>query len=116
MSLAKLAEALIQSRRTLEISAGEEFFSDPVRDMLLDLFVRSCRGKQTTIHGACMASFAPPTTALRHLKNMEAGGLITSRVAEHGGPLRIVELTPKAWSAIIQSLEESRRLLGAALV
>jgi DNA-binding MarR family transcriptional regulator len=109
-----LAAAMLKVRRMLEQAITSDIFSDPVRDILLDLYVSEARGKCTTVTSACIASCVPPTTALRHLANMEREGLIESAEASDGR-VRMVSLTPTAKERLERYLGSAALILATAL-
>ena len=49
---------------------------EPAWNMLIDLALSGIEGRQVSVTSACIASFAPASTALRHIDVMEALGLI----------------------------------------
>ena len=55
---------------------GDELFFDPAWFILLDLFAAAIERKATTISIACVASGAPPTTALRYVATLVKRGLV----------------------------------------
>jgi DNA-binding MarR family transcriptional regulator len=59
-----------------EAEFPSELLGEPVWDILLDLFAAQEEGKRVSISSACIASGAPSTTALRHIKAMERSGLL----------------------------------------
>ena len=44
-------------------------------NILLDLFVQSANGRKVSVSDACIASLAPPTTALRYIGMLDQAGL-----------------------------------------
>lgn len=51
------------------------FFGEPAWDILLDLAIQKCAGREISVTSACIASGAPMTTALRWVSVLEAEGL-----------------------------------------
>jgi DNA-binding MarR family transcriptional regulator len=49
---------------------GEDLFVDPAWMMMLDLFVAYRTGRVVSVSSLCLASSAPPTTALRWINMM----------------------------------------------
>lgn len=73
------AKQIIRLRRKREklfsgIAAGE-VFGEPAWEMLLDLFVAKFHNKRIGVSSLCIASKAPPTTALRYITLMTQYGL-----------------------------------------
>ncbi len=52
----------------------------PLRDdpwvMLLDLYIRQCQGRPTSVSDACIGTRTPQTTALRWLGRLESCGVL----------------------------------------
>lgn len=66
----------ITHRRKRARTLPAELLGEPGWDILLDLFVRKCQGKNTSITSACTAAQVAPTTALRWIGSLERAGLI----------------------------------------
>lgn len=70
------------ARRLLEeMDARTAAFADavpvePAWPMMLDLYVRGAQRKRVSVSDACIASRAPPTTALRWIADLEKQGYI----------------------------------------
>lgn len=69
---------------------------DPVWDMLLDLLVARDRNDQTSIGSLCQGSGVPPTTALRHLEQLEQQGMIERWPDPEDQRRTLVRLLPEA--------------------
>ena len=54
----------------------EGFADGPGWNILLDLFVQSANGRKVSVSDACIASLAPPTTALRYIGMLDQADLI----------------------------------------
>lgn len=63
-----------RASRTKFLDAG--IYGEPGWNMLLDLYANKFEGRQISITSACIASGAPPTTALRHVSNFVDQGLV----------------------------------------
>jgi DNA-binding MarR family transcriptional regulator len=50
-------------------------FEDPQWLMTLDLFIAGEEGRQVSVSSLCCASGVPPTTALRHIRYLQAQGI-----------------------------------------
>ena len=92
----RLARHLYKLRRRREASFGAELFSEPAWDILLHLFVAAAEYRTVSVSAACDGAAAPPTTALRKLRQLEEARLIV-RVGDPGDARRsYVRLSPKA--------------------
>lgn len=76
-----LAAQAYVARRARDESFGANaiLFGEPAWDILLELYSAQANGRDTSITSACFAAQVPNTTALRHLGNLEAHGLIVRR-------------------------------------
>jgi hypothetical protein len=75
-STAAIVRDVIRARRTRERFFPDGLLMDPAWDILLDLYAAALEGRSVTISNACIASCAPPTTALRWIALIEQAGLI----------------------------------------
>lgn len=64
---------------------------EPQWRMLLDLF----GGNATSVTSLCLASGVPPTTALRHIGEMEAAGWIARAADDLDRRVSLLLLTPE---------------------
>jgi DNA-binding MarR family transcriptional regulator len=71
---AKAIRRLIQARRARGIYLGEDLFSDPAWDVLLEAYVRHLDQTRISVSELCDASGVPTTTALRWIKRLEEDG------------------------------------------
>ena len=71
-----LARRMYELRRRRDASFGDELFSEPAWDILLHLFVAAAEGRAVSVSSACDGAAAPPTTALRKLRQLEEARLI----------------------------------------
>ncbi|WP_208324932.1 MarR family winged helix-turn-helix transcriptional regulator [Novosphingobium sp. PhB55] len=105
--LERFAERLYKDRRKRSKHFDEDLFGEPVWDILLDLFICEGRGRPVSVTSVCIASGAPPTTALRYVSNLVAFGLLERRGDEGDARRVFVTLTEKGRSAMIACLEET---------
>ena len=78
-------------------------FADPAWDMLLHLYLKELEQQRVAVSKLCTASYAPETTALRRIDQLEREGLIT-RHKDHLDARRVwVELSPAGSSAMKSS-------------
>ena len=94
-----VSAALREWRQRTDYLPGE-LLSDPAWGMLLELLHAQIEQRPITVPELCTASAAAPSTAARWLDALEDRLLVTRRANPHelAGPL--VELTPKAASAL----------------
>lgn len=71
-AIAKSIVAQLQSRQKFFPGAT---FEDPQWLMMLDLFIAAEEGRDVSVSSLCFASGVPPTTALRHIRNLVSRGL-----------------------------------------
>lgn len=55
---------------------GDDLFSDPAWDMLLDLYISKISGMRISVTSLCIASHVAPTTALRWIAVLEQQNLL----------------------------------------
>lgn len=70
---------LMIERRRQEIGGCAGLFSDPAWFLMVDLFVRECEGRETSISSAVIASGVPATTGLRCLTALVSDGKLIRR-------------------------------------
>lgn len=95
----ELADRLFAMRRYRDQLLGAELFSDPVWDILLDLYRAEAHARTVKVSSVGLMSVAP-TTALRWLKIMQKRGLISRRDDPLDGRRVYVELTPQGKAQI----------------
>jgi len=105
---------IIQARRRREAVIGEDVFTDPGWDILLELYAVSLGRELTTITDVCTAAAIPFTTGLRWLKQLEAAGLINRAPDPKDGRRVLLSLSRSG----VQSMDKYFRgwLSGAAPV
>ena len=92
MGLATLQRIVTDRRQRERHFPG---LSDPAFAMLTDLALQHTQGRKVSVTSACLASYAPATTALRHISMLVGEGLI-ERVADPDDARRIwLELTER---------------------
>jgi hypothetical protein len=75
--LVELARQIYDARRKRSILHNwADLFGEPAWDILLDLFIAAHDGRHVSVTSACLASGAPPSTALRWLQLLEEKGLV----------------------------------------
>jgi DNA-binding MarR family transcriptional regulator len=88
-----LAQRIYRARRQRAEFWPAELFGEPVWDILLDLYIRACEGRDVSVTSACVASSVPSSTALRWLNLLESNGLVDRHDAPHDSRVHYVRLT-----------------------
>lgn len=89
------AESL-NHRRLLrqQLIGASELFGDPAWEMLVDLFIHDCRGKELSITSLCVAVHIPMSTGLRLVQKLCDAGILR-RIPDHiDGRRTIIKLEP----------------------
>ncbi len=89
------AESL-NHRRLLrqQLIGAPELFGDPAWEMLVDLFIHDCRGKELSITSLCVAVHIPMSTGLRLVQKLCDAGILR-RIPDHiDGRRTIIKLEP----------------------
>lgn len=97
--LARARDIYRQRRRRQEFFNGD-LFSEPAWDMLLDLYIAGCEGKQVSTTSACIGASVPVATGLRWLQLLESEGLIERRTDPTDGRRTFVSLTTLAYRSM----------------
>jgi DNA-binding MarR family transcriptional regulator len=90
---ARTINRLLAERHARALSMPAGLFGEPCYDMLLDLAAHDSKGHQVSITSACVASHAPPTTALRYIETLEGVGMVERRQDPLDGRRRYLLLT-----------------------
>lgn len=72
----RFVRLMLRQRRTRERKLGDALFSDPVWDMMLDLYAASCEGQEVCLSSLCLASSVAPSTAMRKINDLIRRGHI----------------------------------------
>ena len=104
--LLDLARSRYQQRRRREEVFGRhaDIFSDPAWDIMLDLFICARREGRISVSSACIASCAPPTTALRWISLLERRELIRRRADLDDRRRTFLELTTEGDALVAAAL------------
>ena len=111
-SAGAFARTLLRERRMREAEFPCELLGEPVWDILLDLFAAQEEGKRVSISSACIASGAPPTTALRYINAMELSGLLRREASPTDKRSRYLHLSSSAWVKMAALLARMARARG----
>jgi hypothetical protein len=102
---ARLAELLYRERGERFEVLKPELVGEPAWDILLDLFVQQSKGKRVSVTSACIASRAPPTTALRWITSLIENGMLV-RTEDSGDRRRAyLELSQSSYAKLGNYLE-----------
>jgi DNA-binding MarR family transcriptional regulator len=101
-----LALELLSWRRRREQLFGAHMFSEPVWDMMLDLFVHHEQGRLVNVTSLCVASMASFSTALRWIQVMEKEKLVVREPDPHDRRQILVRPTPEFIARFRQFLDD----------
>ena len=85
-----------QRRRILrrQLLGADELFGEPAWDMLLDLFVHECQGKQLAMSSLCIAAGIPESSAMRLAQRLCDAGLLVRLPDPADGRRSFMKITP----------------------
>jgi hypothetical protein len=101
--------SVIKARRLREEVFPGGLLSDPAWDMLLDLLASGLEVKQVSVSSLCIASRAPPTTALRWVNILEQQRLIERRPDPHDKRRSFMSLSRKGRLAMAEYFAALKR-------
>lgn len=90
----------LRARRMRGRFFGLAPLADPSWDMLLDLYAADLEGDRVSVSSVCLAACAPPTTALRHLSQLEQLDLIKREADRHDRRRAWVTLSERGRAAM----------------
>lgn len=97
----------VRCRRRRDRMLGGELFTDPLWNVLLDLYIAEGQSRQVSISSACIATGVPPTSALRCCRMIEERGFAI-REPDPADRRRIfLRLTASCHESMTQILLES---------
>lgn len=105
MHLAYSAKRIYHDRRERRKYMPPDLLGEPAWDMLLDLFVQRTRMNRVSIKSVCMASGAPPTTALRWISLLNKYGYIRRVVCPYDRRVTWLELTDSGYLTVGRILQ-----------
>ncbi len=100
LNLATIAKFIYNRRMRRILFLPKSLFGEPAWDMLLDLFMHDNGGKRISTQSLCIASNAPPTTALRNIDLLLQEGLVKRIKSEADKRVVFIELTPEGKLAV----------------
>lgn len=96
-----------RTRRNRDRVFGADLFFDPAWEIMLDLFIARCRNKEICVSSACVASNAPPSTALRYLGLLIDQGIVIRRESESDRRMKQVSLSDRAFLQMSEILAKT---------
>lgn len=116
LNVAKLGVAV---RRRREKVFGEGLFSEPIWDILLDLFIARCEGIDVTVGNACLAASVPMTSALRYCQTLLERGIVYRERDRKDGRRIFLRMSETAFAKVTvllgQDTPPTNRLAAASL-
>lgn len=101
-----IAERLYQVRRKRDAMFKSGLFSEPVWDILLDLYIAEGEQKQISITSACLAANVPTSTGLRWITILIQNGYIERQEDRKDARRSFLCLTPAARQALESLFEQ----------
>lgn len=95
---------LIRLRRGRIDISGEFQLTNPVWDLLLDLTAARLEDREISMSGACIASNAPATTALRWIKKLIRDGVIERTPHPRNGQGATVRVSDRTHEMMLSHL------------
>lgn len=110
-SAAARARTIYAARRRRDRAFGEyaNLLSDPVWDIMLDLFIAHYDTRPVSVTSACIAACVAPTTGLRWLASLEGRGLIERKPDALDKRRQFVSLSPRGVALVEGALAEFER-------
>lgn len=105
---------LIAERRKRISYFSSELFADPAWDILLVLALAESRFQRLSVSQVCERLDVPATTALRWINTLTASGLIIRREDVNDKRRKYIELSPQAYSNMVDYCASSEPHLSLA--
>lgn len=112
-----IALAWVRARDARHREFGENLFSDPAWNILLDVYINQRRGQRISISSLCMAAGAPMSTAVRWINLLVDRGLIAREPDQFDRRRFFIVLTEDGLTKMERTLQrasESDAKLGLA--
>jgi DNA-binding MarR family transcriptional regulator len=90
------ARAAYAARRLRDRMFGDQLFSDPAWDLLLDLYIAHWEGRQVSVKSACIAASVPQTTALRYIAHLVELAMIKRSSHPVDARIKFLQLSERA--------------------
>jgi len=103
-SLADFARLMLDDARSRSHFLPGAIFEDPQWLMTLDLFIAAEEGREVSVSSLCCASGVPPTTALRHIRYLQAQGIFERISHPHDKRISLVRLAEASRSQVARYL------------
>lgn len=103
---ATLARFLLRQRRRRETMLGADNFSDPVWDIMLDLFAARVHGEEVATSSLIVAAGVPQSTALRRIRRLVRDGQLLARDDPHDGRRTFVQLSDELYEKVGAFLQQ----------
>ena len=100
----RVAHNLVAVRRSRERCFGEDMFSDPAWEVLIDLFIAQAEGKDVTIGDACIAAAVPLTSALRCCNMLQEREFVRREADARDKRRVLLRLTDASFARMIELL------------
>ena len=97
----RVARNHVAVRRSRERCFGDDMFSDPAWDVLIDLFIARAEGKDVTIGDACIAAAVPVTSALRCCNMLQERQLVRREADVRDKRRVLLRLTDSSFERMI---------------
>ncbi|BBC72254.1 conserved hypothetical protein [Altererythrobacter sp. B11] len=105
----RLVRRILRQRQLRARFFDGDLFADPAWDMLLDLTAARAEHVRVSVTSLCIASGVPPTTALRWIGQMTAGGLLQRVEDETDRRRAFIALTDRAADGMARYFAELGR-------
>ena len=99
-SMTILAKRIYNERVRRHKFFPDGLFGEPAWDILLDLFVAEGENELRAIKEVCMASHAPDATALRHIAQLAALGMVKHSLDRTDLRRKFLKLTPEGRTSV----------------
>ena len=109
LDLGSFARHLYDERRMRDAAFDPEMFSDPMWDLMLELYASAAEGEKVSVSRACAASRTPSSSALRYIKEMTTKGLVVRDECRTDARRVYVRLSDKARHGMTDLLNRMMR-------
>jgi hypothetical protein len=105
-ALLTAARQAYEARRKRQRIFGGTVCGDPSWDILLNLFIARLEGRKISVSSACIAAFAPSTTALRYIAHLTQAGLISRQPHPSDARSTYLELSQEGTAKLAEFFSE----------
>lgn len=110
----EIASRYLKLRASRSAIADAHALSDPVWDILLDLFVCRVHGRNVTVTSACRAARRPSTTSLRYIDRLLSKGLLYCERDARDDRKVHLKITDSAFHAVAEWIDALHKQIAAA--